>query len=342
MIEMHSNYALQKLNTFGLSVIAKEYIKYDSVKELQNTLRQRTPFTEPVLILGGGSNLLFKDDFQGVVLHSFIKGVEVVEQTANEVLIRVGAGVEWDDFVEWTVNHEFYGLENLSLIPGHVGAAPVQNIGAYGVEVKDVFERAEGVWLESGDVFEIEASQMEFDYRYSIFKGELKDKVVLTYLYFRLKKEGKLNLDYGSVQETVKNLGEVSLKNVRKAIIQIRSSKLPDPSVIGNAGSFFKNPIVSKVHFVKLKELFSELPYYILQNSDQVKIPAGWLIQKCGWKGKSLGEAAVHDKQALVLINKGGATGSDLIRLALQIENDVFERFSIQLEKEVTVISSSI
>lgn len=342
MIEMHSNYALQKLNTFGLSVIAKEYIKYDSVKELQNTLRQRTPFTEPVLILGGGSNLLFKDDFQGVVLHSFIKGIEVVEQTANEVLIRVGAGVEWDDFVEWTVNHEFYGLENLSLIPGHVGAAPVQNIGAYGVEVKDVFERAEGVWLESGDVFEIEASQMEFDYRYSIFKGELKDKVVLTYLFFRLKKEGILNLDYGSVEESVKNLGEVSLKNVRKAIIQIRSSKLPDPSVIGNAGSFFKNPIVSKVHFMKLKESFPEMPYYILQNSDQVKIPAGWLIQECGWKGKSLGEAAVHDKQALVLINKGGATGRDLIRLALQIENDVFERFSIQLEKEVTVISSSI
>jgi len=342
MIEKHYGYSLQKLNTFGLDIVAKEYIKYYSVEELRETLKQRNPFAEPVLILGGGSNLLFKDDFKGVVLHSFIKGIEVVEETDEEVVIRVGAGEEWDDLVQWAVSHAFYGLENLSLIPGHVGAAPVQNIGAYGVEVKDVFEKAEGVWLDSGEFFQMEASQMKFDYRYSIFKGDLKGKVILTHLFFRLKKNGSLNLEYGSVRDAVKNIGEISLQNVREAIIQIRSSKLPDPSVLGNAGSFFKNPIVSNAHFTRLKEQFLEIPYYLLPNSDEVKIPAGWLIQECGWKGKSIGEAAVHDKQALVLINKGGASGNDLIQLALQIENDVLSRFSIQLEKEVTVISSSI
>lgn len=342
MLEIQHDYSLQKLNTFGLDIAAKEYIKYDSVDELKTILKQKNPFALPALILGGGSNLLFKEDFRGTVLHSFIKGIEVVEETTDEVLVRAGAGEEWDSLVQWAVDHTFYGLENLSLIPGHVGAAPVQNIGAYGVEIKDVFERAEGVWLASGEDFKIEASQMEFDYRHSIFKGDLKGKVILTHLFFRLKKKGVLHLDYGSVREAVKNLGETSLQNVREAIIQIRSSKLPDPSVLGNAGSFFKNPIISHAHFMKLKEQFSEIPYYLLSNSDQVKIPAGWLIQECGWKGKSLGEAAVHDKQALVLINKGGATGDDLIQLALQIENDVLSRFSIQLEKEVTVISSSI
>lgn len=342
MIEIHHDYSLQKLNTFGLNITAKEYIKYNSLKGLKTTLKQRIPFTEPVLILGGGSNLLFENDFDGVVLHSFIKGIEVVDETADEVLIRVGAGEDWDNFVQWTVNSAFYGLENLSLIPGHVGAAPVQNIGAYGVEVKDVFEKAEGVWLNSGEAFSIEASQMQFGYRYSIFKGDLKGKVILTHLFFRLKKNGLLNLEYGSVRDAVKKIGEVSLQNVREAIIQIRSSKLPDPSVLGNAGSFFKNPLVSNAHFTKLKEQFPEIPYYLLPNSDQVKIPAGWLIQECGWKGRSMGEAAVHDKQALVLINKGDATGKDLIQLALKIENNVLSRFSIQLEKEVSVVSSSI
>ncbi len=342
MLEIKHDYSLQKLNTFGLDIVAKEYIKYDSVDELKAILKQQNTIALPALILGGGSNLLFKEDFKGAVLHSFIKGMEVVEETTDEVLVRAGAGEEWDSLVQWAVDHAFYGLENLSLIPGHVGAAPVQNIGAYGVEIKDVFERAEGVWLASGEDFKIEASQMKFDYRYSIFKGDLKEKVILTHLFFRLKKKGVLHLDYGSVRDAVNILGETSLQNVREAIIQIRSSKLPDPSVLGNAGSFFKNPIISNEHFMKLKQQFSEIPYYLLSNSDQVKIPAGWLIQECGWKGKSLGEAAVHDKQALVLINKGGATGDDIIQLALRIENDVLSRFSIQLEKEVTVISSSI
>lgn len=342
MVEIKHDFSLKELNTFGLDVVAKEYIRYSSLDELRKTLQQKRLYSEPLLILGGGSNLLFEGDFNGVVLHSNIKGIEVVCESQNEVIVRAGAGEEWDGLVKWAVDQGFYGLENLSLIPGHVGAAPVQNIGAYGVEVKDVFEKATGVWIESGDDFSIELPQMQFDYRFSIFKGELKNRVVLSHVYFRLKKEGSLYLDYGSVREAVEKLGGATLSNVRKAVIEIRQSKLPDPKVLGNAGSFFKNPIVPNFHFLKIKKEYPHMPFYLQPSSDQVKIPAGWLIEQCGWKGKSLGQSAVHDKQALVLVNRGGATGNELVQLALAIEKDVKKHFDIELEKEVTVISSSI
>ncbi|MGQ1946491.1 UDP-N-acetylmuramate dehydrogenase [Geofilum sp. OHC36d9] len=336
MIE--KNYSLRQLNTFGLDVKTDFYVKYGSVEELKRFLRsQQKPDCE-ILVLGGGSNLLFAGDFKGLIIHSATKGVEVVSETDNEVIVRSAAGETWDDLVAWTVAKGFYGLENLSYIPGQVGASAVQNIGAYGVEVKDVFEKATGVWLQTGGDFEISKDEIGFDYRYSVFKGPLKGQVVLTDVYFRLNKNGSLNFEYGALSKAVESLGGATLETIRQAVIQIRKSKLPDPETVGNAGSFFKNPVVSGDVFNSLVALYPNIPYYRLPDHKLVKIPAGWLIEQCGWKGKSMGQAAVHQNQALVIINRGGAVGNDIIALAETIQNDVKSRFGIDLEMEVNIV----
>ncbi len=338
MIEKIENFSLKGYNSFGLDVKASVFFHYTQTDELIEYIREGNLKNTPFLIMGGGSNLLFVSDFHGVVMHSGISGIEIVDETGDDVIIAAGAGVDWDNLVAWTVENNIYGLENLSLIPGSVGASPVQNIGAYGVELKDVFYKAEGVYIESGERFTIASQGCEFGYRYSIFKGPFKNKVVLTRVLFKLSRKAVFKLDYGSVRDEVIRLGDRSLKNIRDAIIQIRRTKLPDPEKIGNVGSFFKNPLIKQTQLEALKERFPDIPFYETGDQVLVKIPAGWLIEKAGWKGKSKGRAGVHHQQALVLINLGDATGSDILDLANNIESDVKKIFGISLEKEVNIV----
>ena len=338
MIKRFENYSLKNHHTFGLNVSAKFFFEYTSAEELLEILRDPLLITHDCLLLGGGSNLLFLEDFKGVVLHSSISGIEVVEEDNKSVIVKVGAGVEWDALVEWSVTNNFGGIENLSWIPGDVGASPVQNIGAYGVELKDVFVKAEGVYLNNGQLFSRDKEACAFGYRDSIFKNELKDKVVITSVYFQLKKHPQFLLDYGNVRQAVEELGGPTLRNVRQSIISIRNEKLPDPKVFGNAGSFYKNPLVHVSVLETIRKSYPDVPYYEIPNSALVKIPAGWLIEKAGWKGRSLGNAAVHENQAFVLINKGQASGREILTLAESIEVDIKQKFNLVLMREVNVV----
>ncbi len=338
MIELQENYSLKKHNTFGLDVKARWYYRYTETTELIELIKSGITKTSPLLILGGGSNILLTADFQGTVLHSGIAGIDIIDESGDNVIVAAGAGVEWDYLVNWCVDNNLGGLENLSLIPGSVGASPVQNIGAYGVELKDVFFKAEGVYIESGEEFTISAQGCEFGYRYSVFKGPLKNKAIITRVLFKLSRKPEFNLDYGTVRDEVNRLGGPSLKNIRDAIVQIRSSKLPDTTIFGNAGSFFKNPLIPESQLNLLTVKFPDIPFYKAESGEMVKIPAGWLIEKAGWKGKSIGKAGVHHQQALVLVNLGGANGRDILNLAQKIESDVQQLFNIDLEKEVNVV----
>ncbi|BDW77256.1 UDP-N-acetylenolpyruvoylglucosamine reductase [Bacteroides finegoldii DSM 17565] len=286
--------------------------------------------------IGGGSNLLFTKDYDGLILHSRIGGIEVTAEDSQTVSLRVGAGVVWDDFVACCVEHGWYGAENLSLIPGEVGASAVQNIGAYGVEVKDLITAVETVNVQGyGRVYSVE--ECEYAYRSSIFKRPENKSVFVTYVRFRLSKEERYTLDYGTIRQELAKYPAPTLPIVRKVIIEIRESKLPDPKVMGNAGSFFMNPIVAKEKLEALQRDYPRIPYYELPDG-RVKIPAGWMIDQCGWKGKSLGPAAVHDKQALVLVNRGGAKGSDIVALSDAVRASVRDKFGIDIHPEVNVI----
>jgi UDP-N-acetylmuramate dehydrogenase len=288
------------------------------------------------LHIGGGSNLLFTKDYDGLILHSRIGGIEVTAEDSQTVSLRVGAGVVWDDFVACCVEHGWYGAENLSLIPGEVGASAVQNIGAYGVEVKDLITAVETVNVQGyGRVYSVE--ECEYAYRSSIFKRPENKSVFVTYVRFRLSKEERYTLDYGTIRQELAKYPAPTLPIVRKVIIEIRESKLPDPKVMGNAGSFFMNPIVAKEKLEALQRDYPRIPYYELPDG-RVKIPAGWMIDQCGWKGKSLGPAAVHDKQALVLVNRGGAKGSDIVALSDAVRASVRDKFGIDIHPEVNVI----
>jgi UDP-N-acetylmuramate dehydrogenase len=271
------------------------------------------------------------------MIHPEMEGITMEDRKDDIIIISAGAGIVWDKLVESTVNKGLGGLENLSLIPGTVGAAPVQNIGAYGVEVKDTIERVRAISLEDGSVREFTNGECSFGYRNSIFKGELRGKYLITKVYFRLSRKPKLSIEYGSLKEEVSRLGSISLGNVRKIVINTRMSKLPDPSILGNAGSFFKNPVVSETLAKELMNNNPGLPVF-RDLSGTAKIPAGWLIEKCGWKGKRIGDAGVYDKQALVLLNFGKATGKDLFDLSEEIRKSVFESFGITLEREVEII----
>lgn len=328
-------YSLLPYNTFGIDVSASRFLEYASVAELKEYIAQGA-VTTPFLHIGGGSNLLFTKDYDGLILHSRIGGIEVTAEDSQTVSLRVGAGVVWDDFVACCVEHGWYGAENLSLIPGEVGASAVQNIGAYGVEVKDLITAVETVNVQGyGRVYSVE--ECEYAYRSSIFKRPENKSVFVTYVRFRLSKEERYTLDYGTIRQELARYPAPTLPIVRKVIIEIRESKLPDPKVMGNAGSFFMNPIVAKEKLEALQRDYPRIPYYELPDG-RVKIPAGWMIDQCGWKGKSLGPAAVHDKQALVLVNRGGAEGSDIVALSDAVRASVRDKFGIDIHSEVNVI----
>lgn len=328
-------YSLLPYNTFGIDVSASRFLEYASVAELEEYIAQGA-VTTPFLHIGGGSNLLFTKDYEGLILHSRIGGIEVTAEDSQAVSLRVGAGVVWDDFVACCVEHGWYGAENLSLIPGEVGASAVQNIGAYGVEVKDLITAVETVNIQGYErVYSVE--ECEYAYRNSIFKRPENKSVFVTYVRFRLSKEERYTLDYGTIRQELAKYPAPTLPIVRKVIIEIRESKLPDPKVTGNAGSFFMNPIVAKDKLEALQRDYPRIPYYELPDG-RVKIPAGWMIDQCGWKGKSLGPAAVHDKQALVLVNRGGAKGSDVIALSDAVRASVRDKFGIDIHPEVNVI----
>lgn len=330
--------SLLPFNTFGIDVKTDYLIEYFSVEELSAILKSELVTSSRLLHVGSGSNLLFLNDFDGVVLHSQLKSIDLLTTDEQSVYVEVGAGVAWDDFVDFAVNKGWGGVENLSLIPGETGAAAVQNIGAYGVEVQSVIDRVKTVEVESGEIREFSNAECEYGYRESIFKTMLKGKYIVTSVVFRLECVPTFTLDYQHLEDEVRKNGEVSLANVRQTIIAIRQSKLPDPAVQGNAGSFFMNPVIPKSLFVQLQSQFPEMPHYYVSETDE-KVPAAWLIDKCGWKGKQIGKAAVHDKQALVLVNKGGATGAEIVFLAEQIQLSVKEKFGIELRPEVNYIS---
>jgi len=337
-MKIYRDYSLLPHNTFGMDVKAALFVEYASVEELKEALRMPEVREGRWMHIGGGSNLLFTDDYPGMVLHSAIKGYEIVDENADEVIVRVGSGEVWDDFVAYTVAQGWYGAENLSLIPGEVGASAVQNIGAYGVEAKDLIVKVQTIEVATGQECVFLQEACGYAYRESVFKLSLKRQHVLTQVSFRLKKTPCYHLDYGNVRAELEKRGcALTLENVRETIIGIRRVKLPDPKVQGNGGSFFMNPIIPRGQFETLQRDYPDMPYYVV-DGERVKIPAAWMIDRCGWKGKRMGRAGVHSKQALVLVNLGGATGREIIRLSEEIRQSVFEKFAVNISPEVNII----
>ncbi|RSK24011.1 UDP-N-acetylmuramate dehydrogenase [Hymenobacter metallilatus] len=331
--------SLRPFNTFGLDVKARLFARFASTDELRALLALPEVQQAEKLILGGGSNLLFTQDFDGVVLKNEIRGLEVVSQDEDSALVRAGAGESWHGLVQFTLDNELNGIENLSLIPGTVGAAPLQNIGAYGAELKDTFDHLEALELATGHVRTFTAAECGFGYRESVFKGPLKNQYVVTGLVLRLHRRAQPNVSYGAIQTTLEDMGigeEPTPRQVSEAVMHIRRSKLPDPAQIGNAGSFFKNPEVSQTKYDELQAQHPSIPGYPVPGG--VKVPAGWLIEQCGWKGQRRGAHGVHDKQALVLVNHGGAQGQDIRELAYDIIASVREKFGIELHPEVNIL----
>ena len=331
------DYSLLPHNTFGMDVKASVFIEYASVKELKEVLNLYVKDNQ-WLHIGKGSNLLFIGDYSGIILHSAIKGYEVIHEDTKEVVVRVGAGEVWDNFVAMTVEHEWYGAENLSLIPGEVGASAVQNIGAYGVEAKDLIVGVEAIEVSTGKESIFKNEECGYAYRESVFKSSLKYQYLVTHVSYRLKKTPCYHLDYGNIRlELEKQKACLTLANVRQTIISIREAKLPDPKLQGNAGSFFMNPVISREHFEALLVDYPLMPHYGV-DAESIKIPAAWMIDQCGWKGKRFGRAGVHDKQALVLVNLGGAVGTEVIALSEAIQKSVYEKFGINILPEVNFI----
>lgn len=336
---IQSNVSLRNLNTFGLDADARYFVNVQSVDELMAVLRDPQWKETPKFILGGGSNILLTKDIEALVIHPGIRGISTIEENEETVVLAVGAGEVWHDFVMHCVGKGYGGVENLSLIPGTVGAAPMQNIGAYGVEIKSVIESVEAVDIESGEKRVFSNAECEFGYRESIFKKALKHKYVITGATFKLSKKPVLNAAYGDVQKTLQEMGaeNPTIRDISEAIMQIRRSKLPDPAEIGNAGSFFKNPEIPVAQFTQLRENFPEVPGYPV-DAETVKVPAGWLIERVGWKGYREGEIGVHARQALVLVNYGGGTGAAIKALSEKIQESVAGKFGIRLNAEVNFI----
>lgn len=328
--------SLQAYNTFGVNAFAEALIEIDSEEKLQEVIHSKP--ARPFFILGGGSNVLFRQDLHATVLLNCIKGMVLVEEDEETATIAVGGGENWHELVRWTLENNWGGLENLSLIPGTVGAAPIQNIGAYGVELKDSFMGLEAIELSTGEEQVFSAEDCQFGYRDSYFKREGKGKYFITRVYLSLSKQTQVNTSYGAIQEVLQaaDIVQPSIQDVSKAVIQIRSSKLPDPAVIGNCGSFFKNPELELADFERLQAEYPQMPHYPAIN--KVKVPAGWLIEQCGWKGQKRGNVGCYEKQALVLVNLGGATGGEVWNLAQEIKTSVKEKFGVELDVEVNVI----
>ncbi|RPD48018.1 UDP-N-acetylmuramate dehydrogenase [Hymenobacter sediminis] len=330
--------SLRPYNTFGLDVKARLFARFTSEEELRALLALPEVQATEKLVLGGGSNLLFTRDFDGVVLKNEIRGLAIISQDEETALVRAGAGESWHGLVQYTLDQELSGIENLSLIPGTVGAAPLQNIGAYGSELKDTFEQLEALEISTGQVRTFSANECGFGYRESVFKGPLKNQYIVTGVVLRLHRQARPNVSYGAIKTTLEDMGiggEPTPREVSEAVMHIRRSKLPDPAQIGNAGSFFKNPEISQLKFDELKAHYPELPGYPVPGG--VKVPAAWLIEQCGWKGQRRGAHGVHDKQALVLVNHGGAQGQDIRELAHDIIGSVREKFGIELHPEVNI-----
>jgi len=322
-----------------MDVRAKWFAAFSSEEELRALLAERLVQEETMLVLGGGSNLLFTDDFDGIVLKNEIKGITITSESANSIHVEVGAGEVWHELVIYAVNHGWGGIENMSLIPGSVGASPIQNIGAYGVEVKDVLTHVEAMHVSTQEIKRFEHAECQFDYRDSIFKRTEKGKWIITKVGFKFTLHTIVNTSYGAIKDTLiqKGIEQASIKDVSDAVISIRQSKLPDPAKIGNSGSFFKNPEISKTQFESLKNLFPDIVSYPI-NETVVKVPAGWLIEKAGWKGKTFGTYGVHKDQALVLVNYSSTPGHLIKQLAQDITHSIWEKFGIQLETEVNII----
>lgn len=331
------DYSLLPHNTFGMDVRAARWVEYASEEELRAFLMQGdTPL--PLLPVGSGSNLLFLGDFSGTVLHSAIQGIRVVYENEDEVEVCVGSGVVWDEFVAYAVSRGWYGAENLSLIPGEVGASAVQNIGAYGVEVKDLITKVDTLCIATGEHRRFSNAECRYAYRQSVFKREMKGCYIVTKVFFRLSKKPVWHLDYGNIRaELEKAHAEPTLETLRAVIIRIRKAKLPDPVEVGNAGSFFMNPVIPLAQYEALCVSYPDMPHYPA-GEGKVKVPAGWLIDRCGWKGRKQGKVGVHDKQALVLVNLGGATGEEVRRLAEDVADSVKEKFGIVIVPEVNYI----
>lgn len=338
-MQVHQNYPLRKLNTFGINVFSKFFSSFSSAEELQELLKIQPG--EKRLILGGGSNILFTKNFDGFILKNEIPGIDIMHTDDEFVFVRAGAGVSWHSFVTFCVNNNFGGVENLSLIPGNVGASPMQNIGAYGVEIKDVFYELEALHLHEKFIQKFNAMDCNFGYRDSVFKNKYKNQFAILNVTYRLKKNPDYNISYGAIKEELEKMkvDNVTIKAISDAVISIRTSKLPDPSMIGNAGSFFKNPLVRKKEVDAITTSFEDLkmPVYKIDENNY-KIPAGWLIENCGWKGYRNGDAGCYSKQALVLVNYANATGKEIYDLSEAIKISVEEKFGISLEREVNII----
>ena len=328
------DYSLIRHNTFGIDAKCRRFLEYENTQEAACVAKMLRESDTPYIIIGGGSNLLLTQDFEGIVVHSAVKGFAV-----DGCRARCGSGMAWDHVVEQSLNVGLYGAENLSLIPGDVGASAVQNIGAYGVEAKDLIESVTAVEITTGRELTIGRDECRYGYRDSRFKHEWKNRFLITNVTYRFSREFIPHLDYGNIRSELERRGLVNptAMQLRQVIIDIRRAKLPDPEVVGNAGSFFMNPVVNKAKFDELMEKYPQMPYYTI-DENHVKIPAGWMIDQCGWKGKSLGRAGVHDKQALVLVNRGGAEGRDIVSLYQAIQSDVKEKFGIEIFPEVNVI----
>jgi len=340
-VNIIEDYPLKNLNTFGIEASARYFCSVSNISELTSIINDKKIEEVPVLILGGGSNLLFTSDYDGLIIKIDIKGVCVVNEEQKYVYIESGAGMIWHELVRHCVDQNYGGIENLSLIPGTVGAAPMQNIGAYGVEIKDVFHSLQAIHLNSGEVKTFYKEDCQFGYRDSIFKNRLKGQYAIVSVTLRLDKDPKPNLTYGSLKKSITEMGctedNVTIKEISDAVIKIRRSKLPNPSKIGNAGSFFKNPKIGGNRLNELQSAFNDIPFYPLGNN-RFKVPAGWLIEQCGWKGKVIGNTGTYKNQALVLVNHGNATGKEIYNLSEKILKSVYEKFGIQLEREVNIV----
>jgi UDP-N-acetylmuramate dehydrogenase len=337
MILIEETFSLKSFNTFGIQAYAKIFAEATTMEDLISIIGIFRDNPLPKLILGGGSNLLFTKDFDGVVIFPNLVGIELVRHSGESTWLRAYAGENWDKFVEFCVSKNLGGIENLSFIPGNIGACPIQNIGAYGVEVKDVIESVDALDIQTGDKRTFSNEECQFGYRDSIFKNEAKNKYIITSVVFKLRKQPAIFLSYKEVMDEIRKFPDVTVANVRQSIINIRRRKLPDPAEFGNAGSFFKNPLISTNKFQSIKEEFSLAPSYIV-DKETVKIPAAWLIETCGWKGIREGNVGTHPNQPLVIVNYNGAKGRDVIQFAEKISNSVKQRFGIELQMEVNVI----
>lgn len=337
-MQIQENISLKPYNTFGIDAKAKAFVSVSSIDELKYVLG--LSHYPNIFILGGGSNMLLTKDMDELVVHINLKGIEIVSQTENSVIVKAYAGENWHEFVLWCLSNDFGGVENLSLIPGNVGSAPIQNIGAYGVELKDVFVSCEALHIASKTLKTFTKEDCRFGYRESIFKQDVKSQYIISSVMFQLSKNShQLHTEYGAIDTELENMGiqNPTIQDVSKAVIAIRESKLPNPKVIGNSGSFFKNPVILKSYYETLLRNFPDMPNYVVSDTE-VKVPAGWLIEKAGFKGKTLGNYGVHKKQALVLVNYGGAKGSDILDLAYLIQKTIKQIFDISIETEVNII----